>query len=326
VHPNLRKKKMAASVTSALTEAQTATLSTIVRRLRCVLPDPSARDIYDTIAEQDQAMSVWASASRVKKVNTSHNKEVKHADYSRDGLEPDETNGPLVLDTLAKWPADTPVFFCLAANGETRIFRPGEHHVKVEGESDEAKGDEDASEDDAKKKGKKVAGLRFRQSLVAAAKLFDTKIHMWKLVCVDNDANQKEELVVVCTTVKRLPNESDKKANASPRRAAFQVEYASTPDREKNAHKRNLTEKLTEHAGAVGELIVTQSTMHTWRIHLERNRHYEDKYGGTLGGSFWDRVVGERDGDERFGNGDGESQNKPWRSSFIVTPSAEWFR
>mmetsp|Transcript_9669 Transcript_9669/g.31968 ORF Transcript_9669/g.31968 Transcript_9669/m.31968 type:complete len:139 (-) Transcript_9669:681-1097(-) len=102
---------MAASVTSALTEAQTATLSTIVRRLRCVLPDPSARDMYDTIAEQDQAMSVWASASRVKKVNTSHNKEVKHADYSRDGLEPDETNGPLVLDTLAKWPADTPVFF-----------------------------------------------------------------------------------------------------------------------------------------------------------------------------------------------------------------------
>ena len=54
-----------------LTEAQAADLDRVVAELRVVLPDPTARDIHDYIEENMAAsMGEWATANRVKKVNT----------------------------------------------------------------------------------------------------------------------------------------------------------------------------------------------------------------------------------------------------------------
>lgn len=324
-------KSMAASNAppSALSPSQTYTLSHIVTRLRTVLPDPTARDIYDTIAENDEAMTTWATASRVKKLNTSMNKVTKSETYVRDGCEPDETSGPIVLDELQKWPSETSVFLNLAAQGHTRIFKASEHHKKVDGEGDD---EDDANHDEEKTELKnKIAGLRFRQSLVAAGKLFDEKILMWKLGSEsDDDTN---ELVIVCNAVKQWRSESDKKENKNRHRAVFDVSF-TFGEKEKNAHKRVLAPKLTEHAGGIGELSVTKKTLHTWLTHLKRNMHYADKYGGTLGDGFWDDVLeGERGDDDDVGKkmseidiGNGNATAQTWQSSYLVTPSPEWFR
>ena len=107
----------------ALTDAQTAELREKVCELRRTLPDPSARDISDHIADELPDMAAWATANRVKKLNTKLNKEVKSATRERDGLEPDETDGPLVLEELGQWPSDTSLEDHLANDRDTRIFK-----------------------------------------------------------------------------------------------------------------------------------------------------------------------------------------------------------
>ena len=74
-----------------MTEEQAAELDRIVAELRVVLPDPTARDIHDYIEENMAAtMGTWATANRVKKVNTRMNKAARaKAGVDRDMLEPD---------------------------------------------------------------------------------------------------------------------------------------------------------------------------------------------------------------------------------------------
>ena len=119
-----------------LTEAQAADLDRVVAELRVVLPDPTARDIHDYIEENMAAsMGEWATANRVKKVNTRMNKAARaKAGVDRDMLEPDETDGPVVLEELGTWPDDTSLEEHLAEDEDTRIFSPDEHRAPVEGE------------------------------------------------------------------------------------------------------------------------------------------------------------------------------------------------
>ena len=114
-----------------LTEAQAADLDRVVAELRVVLPDPTARDIHDYIEENMAAtMGTWATANRVKKVNTRMNKAARaKAGVDRDMLEPDETDGPVVLEELGTWPDDTSLEEHMGEDEDTRCSAPGEHHA-----------------------------------------------------------------------------------------------------------------------------------------------------------------------------------------------------
>ena len=80
-------------------------------------------------------MGEWATANRVKKVNTRLNKAARaKAGVDRDMLEPDETDGPVVLEELGTWPDGTSLEEHLAEDEDTRIFSPDEHRAPVEGE------------------------------------------------------------------------------------------------------------------------------------------------------------------------------------------------
>ena len=80
------------------------------------------------MADADPAIAEWATPNRVKKLNTKLNKECK-TKPERDMYEPDETDGPLVLDELPSWPEDQPSTSTSPREGDSRIFRPGEHHL-----------------------------------------------------------------------------------------------------------------------------------------------------------------------------------------------------
>ena len=149
-----------------LTEAQAADLDRVVAELRIVLPDPTARDIHDYIEENMAAsMGEWATANRVKKVNTRMNKAARaKAGVDRDMLEPDETDGPVVLEELGTWPDDTSLEEHLAEDEDTRIFSPDEHGAQVEGE--------DVS-------GGPSTALAYRRSLVACGGFWDGKLKVW---------------------------------------------------------------------------------------------------------------------------------------------------
>jgi hypothetical protein len=318
---------MSASVDApaAMTEIQAATLARVVTNLRRRLPDPSARDIYDAIAEFDEPMSRWATANRVKKLNTQLNKQMKALDGSkRTGDEPDETNGPLVLEDLLskRRAAEEPdgaslkvppsLFLHLAAVGDSRIFSHSEHHKATENSNEDVR-----------------VGLAFRRSLVQAAKMHDEKVMMWRCACADESSgagssDETSELVVVCKNVFTWRNEKESDAaEVSPLRCVFEVRYA-IGGLEKNAHKRNLEQALRENAGAVGTLRMTKKTRDVWIAHLTRNRHYEDKYSGKLRGGFWEREIlqvsnpssGEED----------QKYTQSWENSYVVTPNPAWFR
>ena len=177
-----------------LTEAQAADLDRVVAELRVVLPDPTARDIHDYIEENMAAsMGEWATANRVKKVNTRMNKAARaKAGVDRDMLEPDETDGPVVLEELGTWPEDTSLEEHLAEDEDTRIFSPDEHRAPVEGE-DVAGGPSTA--------------LAYRRSLVACGKFWDGKLKVWRLHDHDHDdagagaGGDPDELLVLCRAV-----------------------------------------------------------------------------------------------------------------------------
>ena len=240
-----------------MTEEQSALLLERVLSFRRSLPDPTARDIHDAMADADPAIAEWATPNRVKKINTKLNKECK-TKPERDMYEPDETDGPLVLDELPSWPEDQPLHIHLAARGDSRIFRPGEHHLA----------DPDARPSSV--------ALGYRRTLAAVAKLHDDKRRMWRL----RDADDTSELAVVCTAVRARRDEK----NGAATRAVLCVEYHRGPPRS-GAHKRAVAAKMAEHAGAIGELVATSEEQDVWVAHLERNRYYEDKYAGEGGGA-----------------------------------------
>ena len=88
-----------------MTEEQSASLLALVSECRASLPDPTARDIHDAMLERRPEMASWATAARVKKLNTTLNKEARVGGaHRRTGLEPDETDGPVVAEELERWP------------------------------------------------------------------------------------------------------------------------------------------------------------------------------------------------------------------------------
>ena len=176
-----------------LTEAQAADLDRVVAELRVVLPDPTARDIHDYIEENMAAsMGEWATANRVKKLNTRMNKAARaKAGVDRDMLEPDETDGPGVLEELGTWPDDTSLEEHLAEDEDTRIFSPDEHGAQVEGE--------DVS-------GGPSTALAYRRSLVACGGFWDGKLKVWRLHDADDGAGagaggDPDELLVLCLSL-----------------------------------------------------------------------------------------------------------------------------
>ena len=321
----------------AMSDAQAETLRVVVGNLRRCLPDPSARDVHDAIAEHDGAMAAWATAGRVKKLCTKMNKELRNAGSSRVGDEPDETDGPILVEALPPWPSTTtcPVFLHLAARGDSRVFFPHEHHEYVAGE--------DAS--------RLTVGAAFRRSLAEAARLFDARVKMWRLITHtathghtgdtrgaddtathtdddDDDATHRAtELVVVCKAAKALAS----RENGTVDRARCVFEVAFTfGDAGKNAHKRLLEKPLAENAGAIGEIRLVREARDVWLAHLKRNRHYEDKYGEGKESSperrreWWDENVARRARDaRRFAP---SPRTQTWESSYVVTPNPEWFR
>ena len=314
----------------AMSDAQAETLRVVVGNLRRCLPDPSARDVHDAIAEHDGAMAAWATAGRVKKLCTKMNKELKAAGSSRRGDEPDETDGPVLVEALPPWPSTTrcPVFLHLAARGDSRVFFPHEHHERVAGE--------DAS--------RVSVGAAFRRSLAEAARLFDARVKMWRLITHvesgHSDTVSKDsahtELVVVCRAAKALSDSreraaGDENAAAERRDDAFRArcvfEVAFTMgDAGKNAHKRLLEKPLAENAGAIGEIRLVPEARDVWLAHLKRNRHYEDKYGEGKESSrewrreWWDENVARRR------DAAPSPRTQTWESSYVVTPNPEWFR
>ena len=308
----------------AMSDAQAETLRVVVGNLRRCLPDPSARDVHDAIAEHDGAMAAWATAGRVKKLCTKMNKELRNAGSSRVGDEPDETDGPILVEALPPWPSTTtcPVFLHLAARGDSRVFFPHEHHERVAGE--------DAS--------RVAVGAAFRRSLAEAARLFDARVKMWRLIThVDvghSDTVSKDskdvthtELVVVCKAAKALASRENGPVDRA--RCVFEVAF-TFGDAGKNAHKRLLEKPLAENAGAIGEIRLVREARDVWLAHLKRNRHYEDKYGEGKESSperrreWWDENVARRARDaRRFAP---SPRTQTWESSYVVTPNPEWFR
>jgi hypothetical protein len=271
----------------AMSEEETNSLREKVCELRRTLPDPSARDISDAI----EGMT-WATANRVKKVNTKLNREVKEAGRERDAMEPDETDGPMVLEELGRWPSDASLYEHLANDRNTRIFKISEHHAAppLEGGGGAAPAS--------------FAALGFRRSLAALAQFFDQKYTVYK-VC---DAEETSELVLVCGGVKWW--QSDKKSGPVDEgqiRAVFELEFHQGAPRS-GAHKRLVAGLLAKHAGNVGSHTATTEEQELMMTHLRRNRHYEDKY-------------------KKSGAGAGFSQSElGMLASYIVTPAPEWFR
>jgi hypothetical protein len=151
----------------AMSDAQAETLRGVVSSLRRCLPDPSARDVHDAIAEHDVEMAAWATAGRVKKLCTQMNKELRRSPATRVGDEPDETDGPILTETLRRWPStQSPIFLHLAARGDSRVFFPHEHHKLTPGEDETSVS----------------VGLAFRRSLADAARLHDEHVSVWRLV------------------------------------------------------------------------------------------------------------------------------------------------
>ena len=322
----------------AMSDAQAETLRVVVGNLRRCLPDPSARDVHDAIAKHDGAMAAWATAGRVKKLCTKMNKELKGRGSSRVGDEPDETDGPVLVEALPSWPSTTrcSVFLHLAARGDSRVFFPHEHHERVAGED----------------VARVSVGAEFRRSLAEAARLFDARVKMWRLIThVDVSKDSKDskdsthtELVVVCKAAKVLekrrnengasPSERDDASTTTSRaRCVFEVAF-TIGDATKNAHKRLLEKPLAENAGAIGEIRLSNAARDVWLAHLKRNRHYEDKYGKESGKEsssgeewrreWWDENVQKaaratRDAAPR-------ARTQTWETSYVVTPNPEWFR
>ena len=321
----------------AMSDAQAETLRGVVANLRRCLPDPSARDVHDAIVEHDPAMAAWATASRVKKLCTKMNKELRSG--RRRGDEPDETDGPVLVEALSRWPTtQQPVFLHVAARGDSRVFFPHEHHTRVEGE--------DAT--------RVPLGVAFRRSVAEAARMLDARVAMWRLIATEPDAGpdadatterldrapETRELVIVCEAAKVLPasrarraeETKDAPAGAAPAGAApaatrdarcvFEVAF-TVGDAGKNAHKRLLEKPLAENAGAIGEIRLSRGAWDVWLCHLRRNRHYEDKYSGNVEArAWWDENIlalpAARDG--------APQRAQTWESSYVVTPNAEWFR
>jgi len=316
----------------AMSDAQAETLRVVVGNLRRCLPDPSARDVHDAIAEHDGVMAAWATAGRVKKLCTKMNKELRNAGSNRVGDEPDETDGPILVEALPPWPSVTicPVFLHLAARGDSRVFFPHEHHEFVAGE--------DAS--------RVTVGAAFRRSLAEAARLFDARVKMWRLIThthathghgdtrddprathADDDAtHDATELVVVCKAAKALACKRENGAPTDrPPRCVFEVAF-TFGDAGKNAHKRLLEKPLSENAGAIGEIRLVREARDVWLAHLKRNRHYEDKYGDSTTPErrreWWDENVKAR----RARHAAPSPRTQTWESSYVVTPNPEWFR
>ena len=323
----------------AMSDAQAETLRVVVGNLRRCLPDPSARDVHDAIAEHDGAMAAWATAGRVKKLCTKMNKELKGRGSSRVGDEPDETDGPVLVEALPSWPSTTrcSVFLHLAARGDSRVFFPHEHHERVAGED----------------VARVSVGAAFRRSLAEAARLFDARVKMWRLIThVDvghSDTVSKHskdsthtELVVVCKAAKVLekrrnengasPSERDDASTTTSRaRCVFEVAF-TIGDATKNAHKRLLEKPLAENAGAIGEIRLSNAARDVWLAHLKRNRHYEDKYGEGKESSsgeewrreWWDENV--RKAARATRDAAPRARTQTWETSYVVTPNPEWFR
>lgn len=316
----------------AMSDAQAETLRGVVSSLRRCLPDPSARDVHDAIAEHDVEMAAWATAGRVKKLCTQMNKNLRRSPEIRRGDEPDETDGPILTETLRRWPSTTsPIFLHVAARGDSRVFFPHEHHRLTPGE--------DASS--------VSVGFAFRRSLADAARLHDARVFVWRLVAPaalengvagNSPKDDPVELVIVCKDA-RVFSKSKKSEPTSHQlpldaRCVFQVSFVRG-DATKNAHKRALEKVLAENAGAIGEIRLSRDARDVWLAHLTRNRHYEDKYCGTFDATqWWDETVNcvfsspETTRARRISG----VQTRPtvtthtWESSYVVTPNAEWFR
>ena len=320
----------------AMSDAQAETLRVVVGNLRRCLPDPSARDVHDAIAEHDGAMAAWATAGRVKKLCTKMNKELKGRGSSRVGDEPDETDGPVLVEALPSWPSTTrcSVFLHLAARGDSRVFFPHEHHERVAGED----------------VARVSVGVAFRRSLAEAARLFDARVKMWRLIThVDvghSDTVSKHskdsthtELVVVCKAAKVLekrrnengasPSERDDASTTTSRaRCVFEVAF-TIGDATKNAHKRLLEKPLAENAGAIGEIRLSNAARDVWLAHLRRNRHYEVKYGEgkeSSSGEAWRREWWDENVARRARDAAPRARTQTWETSYVVTPNPEWFR
>ena len=321
----------------AMSDAQAETLRGVVSSLRRCLPDPSARDVHDAIAEHDVEMAAWATAGRVKKLCTQMNKDLRRSPETRRGDEPDETDGPILTETLRRWPSTTsPIFLHVAARGDSRVFFPHEHHRATPGE--------DASS--------VSVGFAFRRSLADAARLHDARVFVWRLVApaaLENGVSGNSpkddpvELVIVCKDARVFSKskKSEPTLHQLPldARCVFEVSFVCG-DATKNAHKRALEKVLAENAGAIGEIRLSRDARDVWLAHLTRNRHYEDKYCGTFDArQWWDDVV--RDDDGFFSSNDtttttarpdgDQTRQQPyrthtWESSYVVTPNAEWFR
>ena len=147
-----------------MTEEQSASLLALVSECRASLPDPTARDIHDAMLERRPEMASWATAARVKKLNTTLNKEARVGGAQRrTGHEPDETDGPVVAEELERWPESQPMHLHLAAKGDSRIFRPSEHHAAVAGEDPPP-----------------APYLEFRRTLATCAKWYDAGVRVWR--------------------------------------------------------------------------------------------------------------------------------------------------
>ena len=281
-----------------MTEDQAAELDRIVAELRVVLPDPTARDIHDYIEENMAAtMGTWATANRVKKVNTRMNKAARaKAGVDRDMLEPDETDGPVVLEELGTWPDDTSLEEHMGEDEDTRCFAPGEHHAPVDGED-------------------LVAGvsnaLAYRRSLVACGRFIDGKLKVWRLRGGDaagddgdgEGGGEPDELVMLSRGVRWY--QSEKGDEEGEIRAVLEVDFRRGNPRT-GAHKRMVSALIAKHEEA-GVHVCTKEVRDVWCAHLLRNRFWEEKYGGG-------------------GGGGGDKGKEAMLPSYVVTPAPEWFR
>ncbi len=318
-----------------MTEEQSASLLALVSECRASLPDPTARDIHDAMLERRPEMASWATAARVKKLNTTLNKEARVGGaHRRTGLEPDETDGPVVAEELERWPESQPMHLHLAAKGDSRIFRPSEHHAAVAGE--------DPPPDPY---------LEFRRTLATCAKWYDAGVRVWRFQAApaaepanpdraaasggavsanddepaergegggggggggddgvasrhscapaDHHRGGADSLLLECVGA-RVWRRAD---GAGAARAVLQVRY-HRGSATSGAHKRATAASVERHAGATAAPArVRRGALDLWEAHLTRNRYWEEKYGG-----------GEAAGGEEA------------RVSYVVTPAAEWFR
>ena len=275
-----------------MTPEQATALRDAVVMLRRTLPDPTARDVADAVMKMAE-LAPFATPSRVKKVCTQLNRAARAPgfDSCRDGTEPDETDGPLVMDELGTWPTDASLEAHLSTDPDARIFRASEHHVDVH--VDGAGDVMDVSD-----------FLSYRRALAALARFHDSSFKVWKVA----DPGETSELVLVCTAVRWWRSEAKgKDGEEMAVRAVLQLEYVQGNPRS-GAHRRLVASLLAKHAGEVGEHRATLGAQSIMLTHLRRNRHYEDKYSRGCGGSA------------------AEGGEAKMLSSYVVTPAPEWFR